>query len=155
MEVDNMESIKGNTLPFRDTIELSGIVGRKVLTKDGKKIGTVKSVHIHPRELTIEGILIDPGFFDAYQFIGAGYIGSITDEGIVLNIIPVTEYVGVKVFDFRGKEIGKVKEVNRSKQTNTLLSILVDRNGKEDVIIRADYIAAAGKNIVLREPFPF
>ena len=150
-----MESIKSNTLPFKDTIEVSDVVGRKVLTKDGVKIGKVKSVHIHPRDLTIEGIVVDPGFFDPYQFIGAGYIGSMTDEGIVLNIQPVTEYVGVKVFDYTGKEIGKVKDVNRSKQTNTLLSILVDRNGKEDVLIRADYIATAGKNIVLKEPYPF
>ncbi len=150
-----MESIKHNTLPFKDTVEVNDIVGRKVLTKDGEEIGKVKSVHIHPKDLTVEGIVMDPGFFDAYQFIGSGYIGSITDEGIVLNIHPVTEYVGVKVFDFTGKEIGKVKEVNRSKQTNTLLSILVDRDGKEDVIIRADYIAAAGKNIVLKEPYPF
>lgn len=150
-----MESIKSNTLPFRDTMELSDLVGRKVLTKDGQNIGKVKSVHIHPKELTMEGIVIDPGFFDAYQFIGAGYIGSITDEGVVLNIHPVTEYVGVTVFDYTGKEIGKVKEVYRSKQTNTLLSMLVSRSGQEDVIIRADYIAAAGKNIVLKEPYPF
>jgi sporulation protein YlmC with PRC-barrel domain len=151
-----MENIKRNTLPFKDTIELSSVVGKKVLTKDGKNIGKVKSVHIHPKDLTIEGIVIDPGFFDANQFIGAGYIGSITDEGVVLNIHPVTEYMGAKVFDFTGKEVGKVKEINRSKQTNTLLSILVDRNGKEDVIISADYIAAAAdKNIVLKEPYPF
>lgn len=150
-----MENIKHNTLPFKDTIELSDVVGRKVLTKDGKNIGKVKSVHMHPKDLTIEGIVIDPGFFDAYQFIGASYIDSMTGEGIVLNILPVTEYVGVKVFDFTGKEIGKVKEVNRSNQTNNLLSILVNRDGKEDVVIRADYIATAGKNIVLKEPFPF
>jgi len=150
-----MENIKHNTLPFRDTTDVNDVVGRKVLTKSGKKIGKVKSVHVHPKNLTMEGIVIDPGFFDAYQFIGASYIGSITDEGIVLNINPVTEYVGLKVFDFTGKEIGKVKEVYRSKQSNTLLSLLVERSGKEDLIIRADYIAAAGKNIVLKEPFPF
>jgi sporulation protein YlmC with PRC-barrel domain len=150
-----MENIKHNTLPFRDTMELSELVGKKVLTKDGEKIGKVKSVHMHPKDLTIEGIIMDPGFFDAYQFIGAGYIGSITDEGVVLNIHPVTEYVGVKVFDSTGKEIGKVKEVNRSKQTNTLLSILTEHDGQEDVLIRADHIAAAGKNIVLKEAFPF
>ena len=149
-----MENIKYHTLPFRDTIEVSEVVGRKVLTKDGKKIGKVTSVHINPKKLTIEGIVINPGFFDAYQYIGANYIDSITGEGVVLNILPVTEYVGIKVFDYTGKEIGKVKEVNRSKQTNTLLSILVDRSGKEDVLIRADYIAAAGENIVLKEPFP-
>ena len=150
-----MESIKHNTLPFKDTIEVSEVVGKKVLTKDGKNIGKVKSVHIHPRDLTVEGIVIDPGFFDANQYMGAEYISSITDEGVVLKIHPVTDYVGLKVFDYTGKEIGKVKEVNRSKQTNTLYSILVSRKGKEDVLIRADYIAAAGKNIVLREPFPF
>lgn len=153
--MENMENIKHNTLPFKDTIEVSDVVGRKVLTKDGVKIGKVKSVHIHPRDLTIEGIVIDPGFFDAYQFIGASYIDSMTGEGIVLNIHPVTEYMGVKVFDSTGKEIGKVKEVNRSKQTNTLLSILVDRDGKEDAVIRSDYIATAGENIVLKESFPF
>jgi len=150
-----MESIKNNNLPFKDTIEVSEVLGKKVLTKDGKNIGKVKSVHIHPRDLTVEGIVIDPGFFDANHYVGAEYISSITDEGVVLKIHPVTDYVGLKVFDFTGKEIGKVKEVNRSKQTNTLYSILVSREGKEDVLIRADYIAAAGKNIVLREPFPF
>jgi len=155
METMNMQSLKHNTLPFRDTIEISDVIGKKVLTSDGEKLGKVKSVHMHPRDLTVEGIVLDPGFFDANQFIGAGYINSITDEGIVLSIHPVTEYVGVKVFDYTGKEIGKVREVNRSKQTNTLLSILVDRNGQEDILIRADYIATAGKNIVLREPYPF
>jgi len=125
-----------------------------VLTSDGKKIGKVKSVHMHPKDLTIEGIVIDPGMFEAYQYMGAGYIGSVTDEGVVLNIHPVTEYVGMKVFDYSGKEIGKVKEVNRSKQTNTLLSILVDHRGKEDVLVRADYIAVTGNNIMLKEPFP-
>ena len=150
-----MENLKHNTLPFIDTIELSGVVGKKVLANDGKKIGKVKSIHVHPKDLTIEGILIDPGFFEAYQFIGAGYISSITDEGIILSIVPVTEYVGMKVFDYTGKQIGKVKEVKRSKQTNTLVSILVDCNWKEDVIIRADCIAVAGKNIVLKEPFAF
>jgi len=149
-----MESLKHNTLPFRDTTDVSNVVGRKVMTKDGKKLGKVKSVHVHPKDLTLEGIVIDPGFFDAYRFIGAGYIKSMTDEGIVLSINPVSEYVGLKVFDSTGKEIGKVKEVNRSKQTNTLLSILVNRKGEEDVLIRADYIAAVGENIVLKDPYP-
>ncbi|MBN2102256.1 MAG: PRC-barrel domain-containing protein [Candidatus Aenigmarchaeota archaeon] len=149
-----METTKHNTLAFRDTIELSSVVGRKVLTSDGKKIGKVKSIHMHPKDLTIEGIVIDPGIFEAYQYMGAGYIGSVTDEGVVLNIHPVTEYVGMKVFDYTGKEIGKVKEVNRSRQTNTLLSILVDHKGEEDVLIRSDYIAVTGNNIVLKEPFP-
>lgn len=149
-----MENIKHHMLPFRDTMEVSSVVGKKVLTKDGKKIGKVQSVHINPTKLTIEGIVLDPGFFDAYQYIGANYVSSITDEGVVLNIHPVTEYVGLKVFDFSGKEIGKVKGVNRSQQSNTLLSILVDRSGKEDVLIRADYIATAGENIVLKEPYP-
>jgi sporulation protein YlmC with PRC-barrel domain len=149
-----MENIKHHTLPFRDTIEVSEVVGKKVLTKDGKKIGKVHSVHINPTELTVEGIVLDPGFFDVNQYIGANYVSSITNEGVVLNIHPVTEYVGLKVFDFTGKEIGKVKEVNRSQQSNTLLSILVDRSGEEDVLIRADYIATAGENIVLKEPYP-
>ena len=149
-----METTKHNTLAFRDTIELSSVVGRKVLTSDGKKIGKVKSIHVHPKDLTIEGIVIDPGIFEAYQYMGAGYIGSVTEEGVVLNIHPVTEYVGMKVFDYTGKEIGKVKEVNRSRQTNTLLSILVDHKGEEDVLIRSDCIAVTGNNIVLKEPFP-
>lgn len=150
-----MEQTKYNTIPFRDTIDFSEVLGQKILTKDGEKIGKVKSVHINPKTFSLDGIVMNTGLFDADQYLGTDFIGSVTDEGIVLKIRPVTEYVGLSVFDFTGKEIGKVKDVNRSRQSNTLFSMVVDRHGKEDVLISAGYIAATGKNIVLKEAYPF
>jgi sporulation protein YlmC with PRC-barrel domain len=146
-----MEQIKHKTLPIEKTIDMHSLINRKVLSKDGKIIGKVKSFHLHPNDLTIEGFKVDPGWFEADHYIGGNYIDKITDEAIILSVLPVTEYVGLIVHDIKGKQIGKVKTVNRSKKTNKLISITVQKDDDEDLQISADYISAIGHSVMLKE----
>lgn len=148
-----MKETKHNTIPFEETIEVGAVIGKKVLTDDGKKIGKVKSLHIHQSDLSVEGVLVDPGMFEPVQYIDKGYIKSITTEGVILKVTPVTDFIDKLVYDSTGKKIGKVIVINRGKKTNTLLSITVKRNDKgDDQIIMADYISVVGEAVMLKEP---
>jgi sporulation protein YlmC with PRC-barrel domain len=147
-----MEQIKHKNLAFEETVEMQSLIGKKVLSKDGKRIGKVKSFHLHPKDLTVEGFKVDPGWFEADHYIGGNYVDKITDEAIILSMVPVTEYVGLIVHDADGKKIGKIKAVNRSKKTNKLLSVTVDSaHHDEDLQISSDYISAIGHSVMLKE----
>jgi len=146
-----MEQIKHKTLPFEKTLNMQLLIGLKVLSKDGSKLGKVKSIHLHPEDLTVEGMIVDPGWFEADHYVGGSYIEKISDEAIILSMIPVTEYIGLIVHDSDGKEIGKIVSVNRTNKTNKLLSIKVDSNHhEEDLQISADYISAIGQSVMLK-----
>lgn len=148
-----MEQTKHKSLPLNETVNVKKVLGQKVLTQDGKSIGKVKAIHIHPSELRIEGIKIDTGMFEPDHYIDKNYINSLTEHGAVLKITPVTEFVGLKVYDSIGRYVGKVKEINRSKLTNKLISIKVDaEDSKEETVITSDYIAAIGDSVMLNEP---
>jgi sporulation protein YlmC with PRC-barrel domain len=147
-----MEQIKHKTLPFEKTVDMYSLIGKKVLAKDGKEIGKVKSFHLHPSDLTVEGIKVDPGWFEADHYIGGNYIQKITNEAIILRMVPVTEYVGLEVHDSEGKKVGKVTSVNRSRKSNRLLSIMVDSDHHdEELQISADYLSAVGHSVMLKE----
>jgi sporulation protein YlmC with PRC-barrel domain len=147
-----MEQIKHKTLPFEKTVDMRSLIGKRVLSKDGKRIGKVKSFHLHPKDLTVEGFKVDPGWLEADHYIGGNYVDKITDEAIILSMIPATEYIDLFVHDADGKKVGKIKAVNRSKKTNKLLSITVDSDHHdEDLQISADYISAIGHSVMLKE----
>lgn len=150
-----MQETKHKTIPYKDTIEVKQIIGEKVLTHAGKNIGKVKSVHIHPKNLTVEGIVVNQGMFRVDQYFDAGYIETLNLKGVVLKISPIQELVGKEVFDPTGKKIGKVTGINKSKQTNTLISIKVKSEGTDmELVITSDYIAAvAEKTLMLKEPY--
>jgi len=148
-----MEETKHKTIPYKDTVEVRHILGKKVITSTGKNIGKVKAVHIHPKELTVEGIVIDPGMFEVDQYFDEGYIETLNKEGAVLKVMPTTDFIGLEVYDPNGKKVGKVKEINRSKQTNTLVSIKIKTEAGKEIVITSDYIAAVGeKTLMLKEP---
>jgi sporulation protein YlmC with PRC-barrel domain len=140
------------TLPFEKTVEAKKIVGKKVITDKGKNVGKVKAIHIHPTELTVEGIVVDPGMLELDHYIDKTYIRSLNAEGAVLNITPITEVVGLKVYDAVGRKIGKVAEIRRSDFKNTIRSIMVDTGADEDgLVIPVDYIATIGDAVMLKE----
>jgi len=149
-----MKVTKHASRPIGKTVKVSSIEGKKVLTKDGEKIGNLKNIHIDSTGLTIEGIRVSGGIFGEDSYIGRGYIHSMTEEGVILSIIPVERYVGLAVLDSRGRKVGKVKEVKKSRKTNTLVSIVVGRGvfGGEDLIFPKNKIKEIGKNIILGAP---
>lgn len=132
------------------SVPASHIVGKKVIASSGKKVGEIGAIHIHPRRMSVEGIVVKKGLLKR-NFIGKDYIRSLNNEGAMLNIIPAPEMVGLQVYDVDGRKIGKVKRVNRESKTNNVTSIIVGRGVlKKDTVVRGSSIDEVGKNVTLK-----
>lgn len=149
----NMNETKHKSLPLNEASDIKEIVGKKVLTKDGKNIGKIRTIRIDPKDLTIEGIEVDTGLFKVDKYIDKNYIKTLTDQGAILKITPVDDVVGLIVYDSTGKSVGQIKSIKRSKKTNRLLSITMvsDLYKGEEITIDADYIANCGDSCLLKE----
>lgn len=146
-----MKQIKHKSANVNQVININKIIGKKILSKDGEKLGTIGNVYIHPAKLTIEGIEVC-GAWACGEYMGKDYIKSLTSDGAVLSIIPFYRIRGKKVYDKNGKKIGKVKNINRSKKTNSVVSLVVGRGlMKKDIVINKNEIGNIGKNVVLNE----
>jgi len=133
-----------------ETIKAKELVGKKVMSDTGKEIGKVNAVHLDKESLAMAGIEVDRGLLEVDSFIGKDYISSIGNEGIFLNITPVSEYKGAKVLDADGHNVGHVKEVQRVGATNQLESIVIDRGlGKGDLVVARNDIQVFGDRIIL------
>ncbi len=147
-----MKETKHKSLSLNEAPDVRDIIGKKVLTKDGKNIGKIRTIRIDPKDLTIEGIEVDTGLFRIDQYFGKNYIKTITEQGAILKITPVDDIVGHTVYDSTGKSVGEIKGIKRSKKTNKLLSITMYSDlYKEDVTIDSDYIASCGESCILKE----
>ena len=148
----NMKEIKHKSLALNKSSDIREVLGKKVLTKDGKNIGKIRTVRIDPKDLTIEGIEVDTGLFKIDQYFGKNYIKTLTDQGAILKITPIDEIVGHTVYDSTGKNVGEIKSIKRSKKTNRLLSITIYSDlYKDNVTIDADYVASCGESCILKE----
>lgn len=148
-----IDEIKHKSLPLSQSVEVKKIIGKKVLTQDGKNIGKIQSIRINPTKLTIEGIEVDTGLFKVDKYIGKNYIKTLTEQGAILKITPVDDIVGLQVFDAKGKSVGEIKTIKKSKKTNKLLSItLYSDIYKDDITIDGHYIENCGDSCLLKEP---
>jgi len=149
----NMKETKHKSLSLSEAQDIRDVLGKKVLTKDGKNIGKIRTIRIDPKDLTIEGIEVDTGIFKIDQYFGKNYIKTITEQGAILKITPVDDIVGHTVYDSTGKSVGEIKSIKRSKKTNRLLSITMYSDlYKDNVTVDADYIANCGESCILKEP---
>jgi sporulation protein YlmC with PRC-barrel domain len=123
-----------------------------VLAKDGSQIGRIFQIRTDPKDLSVQGIIANKGIFADDYYIGKDYIDRLNDEGAVLNIVPVQEFVGKKIFDYDGKKIGTVKRVKRKDKTNDMFALVADRGiNKEDLIISENVIREIGENVLLKK----
>ena len=143
--------IKHQSKPLDKTVEVSRILGKDVISKDGKRLGTIQAIHIHPTDLRVEGIRVRRGMLQTDDYIGREYIQSLTQSGAVLKILPVKEMMGLEVFDMNGKKIGKIKAISRSKKTNSIVSFTVERGfRKKDAEFSGKDIREVGKGVILK-----
>jgi len=149
-----MKVIKHKGKALKDTIKLSKVYGHKVLSKEGKNLGNLREIHIDPKKLTIEGVLVDRGIFGESNYIGKNYIEAITSTAIILKITPITDIEGRSVYDSNGRKVGKVKSMTRSKKTNNIASIVVERGifGGKDLVVQNSSIKEIGKSVMLKVP---
>ncbi|MFA5763897.1 MAG: PRC-barrel domain-containing protein [archaeon] len=145
-----MLEIKHNSSSVKDTLMVSQAVGHKVIGKNGSELGKVKELAIDPRKMTVEGVYVSPCFTCADEYIGKEYIETISVNGIVLKIDPLTEVIGKKVFDSTGKQIGKVSALTREKKTNTINQIEVNPGlGKKNILVSMEDVKSLGEAVVL------
>lgn len=129
------------------------IIGKAVVSKDGFHVGRVAAIHLDPEGLTVEGITIRRGFMAETEYVGREYLDSINAGGVVLGIVPVTEMVGMPVYDARGEKVGEVKAVDRNRESNTLKAIEVSRGWfKKALIVPKAAIRRLGNGVMLNIP---
>lgn len=145
-----MKTIKHKSASRDDTTNIIAIKGKPVYSKNKKSLGYVKEVRIHPKNLTIEGIRTTSSIFSEDKYIGKNYISMITSKGVILTIDPIVDLMGFRVMDSKGRDIGKVKEILRTKKTNSIQGVVVNVGFlKKDVKILKNKISAVGKKIML------
>ncbi len=148
-----MMELKYRAKPVEETVDLTQVVGKSVVSRDGEWIGKVESIHMDPVTFTLEGVTINRGFLNESEYVGREYVKSISRRGVVLQINPVTEAVGLPVYDVRGKRIGEVGTVERRKKTNRLSTIHVKRGWfKKSLIVPRNAIKTVNKGVMLNIP---
>jgi len=146
--------IKHQSKPLEKTVEVSKVIGKNVISRDGRRLGTIQAIHIHPTDLTVEGIRVKRGMLQTDDYIGREYIQSLTQSGAVLKILPVKEMMGLDVFDMNGRKVGKIKAISRSKKTNSIVSFTVERGfRKKDAEFSGKDIKEVGKGVILKVPY--
>jgi sporulation protein YlmC with PRC-barrel domain len=145
-----MDEIRLMNKGYDTGINAHDLMGKKVRAANGKEIGRLMGVRFDSKTFDLDGIEIDRGFFGRDTFIGKKYISSLSLDGAVLNMSPVSDYKGLKVFDASGKEVGAVKEIRTSGSTNNISAVVVGTGFfKNDAVFSKSDIKGVGESILL------
>ncbi len=145
-----MQEIRQINKEYDSGVRANELKGKKVLAANGKEIGTIQEIRLDPKTMDLDGIEIDRGFFGTDTFIGRKYITSLSSDGAVLNMSPVSDYKGLKVFDSSGREVGTVKEIRTDGSTNTISAIVVGTGIlKNDAVFSKSDVKGVGESIML------
>jgi len=123
------------------------ILGKDAVDPDGQILGVVTKLHIDKNSKAITGITIDEGFMKPDLFVGINYVKNFGVDSVFLSRIPADKYVGLTVFDSKGKVVGKVKRVLSKRQRVSAIQI------KKGNIISASDIQEIGENVILKENY--
>jgi sporulation protein YlmC with PRC-barrel domain len=149
-----MKEIREINKSYNSGIKVNDLQGKKVRSLNGKEAGKIMQVRLDPNSLNFDGIEMDRGFFGQDTFIGKDYIESLSNEGAVLNMTPVSDYKGLHVLDSTGKEIGTVKEIRTKSHTNNISAIVVHTGVlSNDVVFSKADVKSVGETIMLNSAF--
>jgi sporulation protein YlmC with PRC-barrel domain len=126
------------------------LIGKKVVDSGGVEVGKILDVKVLPSVKKEIGVVVDPGFFRKGLPLSGEFIEKITDDAIYLNIIPSIRLNGMKVMNAFGREIGKVKNINRIGKTNNIESIVVGGIPTDIVVPVADIDIVNSDTIILK-----
>ena len=143
-----MEEYIERAADFQHTKNTRDLIGLRVLTISGRKLGTVRDVRLNKTH-ALEGIVAKKGILGRRRYICRTYIKEINDKAILLSIEPATTHENRRVVSADGKVFGKVVRLNRVGITNQIQSILVRRR-MHKVTIPFSQVKLLGKSIILR-----
>lgn len=132
-------------------LDTKQIIGRRILSKNGKVIGTVSEINIHPQNLSVIGIIAKCGWTKVY--IGISYVQKMTSESVILNIDPSVFIKGKTVMTHDGKELGRVKDVVRREETNEVKEIVVKALWRKDLVVPYSAIDFVNKSVLLSKSY--
>ncbi len=134
--------------PSELAVKSKELMGKEVMSSEGKKVGEVNDIYIHPDEFKVEGIEVHMGMFKDDLYLDKKYIERLERQAVVLNIIPVDMLKDRKIVDPDGKKIGKVKDL-KHEGAGKVISFVVERKGKKDMMVTSTNVDRIGKDIVL------
>ena len=132
---------------MENVITSDDILGKDVLDKSGDLIGVIQMIHIDKRSKQITGITIDEGFMRPDLFVGIEYVKNFGVDAIFLNIEPAQKFVGLKVFNASGKEVGKVVKIELARSRVKSLKV---KSGLKTTIIPAAKIKRIESSVLLK-----
>ena len=140
------KSISGKEID--EAVTSDDVLGKDVIDVDGRFIGVVETVFIHPDKLDFVGISVDKGFLRKGFSIGKDLIARVGTHALFLKISVSYEIKGLKVFDKDGKELGKVSGIALLGTGNEIDAIDVS-SSSGNLRINSKYIDKVGYNIIL------
>lgn len=136
-----------------DTFDAHKIIGKRVLSKNGIKVGRVKEIRVNPVSAKIEGFVVSQGFLAKTIYIGINYCDRLSTDGVILSMDPVIFLKDKKVVASTGEVIGKVVEVNRKGTTNAIESLTVRAWLRGTFNVPNSAIKYPGHSIILNSSF--
>ena len=119
-----------------------------VITKSGEIIGRVSEVRLDG--FCVEGVVVERFLNFRSVFIDKSFIKVFNQNEVLLKINPVTELVGVRVYDGSGRKLGKVSKVLRKNNGNDFDSLVVkDGFFARPSLVDRSHIEIMKRNIIL------
>jgi sporulation protein YlmC with PRC-barrel domain len=142
--------IISNNLKDLNSLEMySAYFGRKVYSKSGEFVGKVYDVGM--KDQCFVGIFVKG---KRKVFIEENFISSDKDGIIMLSMEPVINLLGKKVYDSKGKMMGKVIDIERKTNSNNYEGLVVKKSFfRRSFSIPKKDIEAAKKNIMLNTAY--
>jgi sporulation protein YlmC with PRC-barrel domain len=130
-------------------ITTDDILGKEVLASDGDIIGIVQKLHIDATTKTITGITIDEGFMKPDLFIGLQFIKQFGIDSLFLSIIPEQKFIGLRVYNNKGKLVGTITDIETGKNNAKIKKIKV-KSGFTTKDYSAKEIKMIGSSVLLK-----
>jgi len=147
-KVEDTKKIFSKSHTLLNTFDLRDFKGKKVLAKNGLKVGKVSDFVID-KSYNIVSLKVRNWFRTFY--VDTLFIDSLSNKVVKLNIIPVVTNIGKKVFDVEGRYVGKVVGLVKTNDKNEFKGLIVKKRfffrGK--TINKSD-IKTNDKNIILK-----
>lgn len=143
----NNKTIFTKNHELNDVTTIGNYFWKRVIDKQGKKLGRVLNIIIINNVLV--SLVVLKGFKRYY--VDVAFIESMNRSTLKLNIVPVTNNIGKKVFDIDGRHIGKVIDVIKPNEKNEFTDLIVKAGiFSRKKIINKSEIKINDKNIILK-----
>lgn len=145
--ITQKESSLENTFNHKDIEHI------RVLTKNGRVLGRVSEIRIHPETWKIEGVVISRGILRKPFYIGSSYLDRFSKDSAILKIEPTVLLVGRKVITSDGEPLGKIVRIARKSHTNDLDRVTVRSLRRSTFDIPVSQIKYFGESVILKSSY--